>query len=260
MNLPEDYVSRLPHELSGGEKQRVAIARAFAADPKLMILDEPISSLDVSVQASLMNLLGELAGHAAARPTCSSRTTWPRSCTCPTGSAWSTSGGYGNRVRLRRSSRRRSTRTPRRCCPRYPIPDPDARAGAHPAAGLGAQRSQHPERMSLPHPLPAQDRRDLRDAGTAVAGPWRRAPNLLSHSGGRARGPADVADRGEHEEEKRHDDLPSASGQLHPLDDAAGVDRDLRCDAALARRRGAGGARPVCDARRRWPTCARNSG
>ena len=60
VNLPEDYVTRLPHELSGGEKQRVAIARAFAADPTLMILDEPISSLDVSVQASLMNLLGQL--------------------------------------------------------------------------------------------------------------------------------------------------------------------------------------------------------
>jgi peptide/nickel transport system ATP-binding protein len=60
VNLPKEYISRLPHEISGGEKQRVAIARAFATDPTLMICDEPISSLDVSVQASLMNTLLEL--------------------------------------------------------------------------------------------------------------------------------------------------------------------------------------------------------
>jgi peptide/nickel transport system ATP-binding protein len=60
VNLSPAYYYRLPHELSGGEKQRVAIARAFAADPDLILCDEPIASLDVSVQGSLMNLLTRL--------------------------------------------------------------------------------------------------------------------------------------------------------------------------------------------------------
>jgi peptide/nickel transport system ATP-binding protein len=65
VHLAKEYGDRLPGQLSGGEKQRIAVARAFASEPDLLIADEPVSSLDVSVQASLLNLLNELQAEKA---------------------------------------------------------------------------------------------------------------------------------------------------------------------------------------------------
>ena len=198
VSLPESYFDRLPHELSGGEKQRVAIARAFAAEPELILCDEPISSLDVSVQGSLMNLLMKLQ---VEKQTSYVFISHDLSAVQHLSDAIAVVY-LGHVMEIGDATGAHAAVPPlhRGAALGHPAGRPGRQAEAHPPRRLGAERHGRALGLPLPPALPALPRRHLRRAGAAVARGRGRPSHLLPHPARRARPAAGrdarLADRG----------------------------------------------------------------
>ena len=191
VKLPRDFYVRRPRQLSGGQKQRVGIARAFAGNPRVVVADEPVSALDVSVQAAVTQLLMEiqrenrttlffishdlsLVRYLADRVVVMYLGTIAEQGTAdevfsPPYHPYTEALLSAMPIADTRSRRRTS-------CSR--------------ATSLGGQPTA---RLPLPDPLPAQDRQDLRGPGAADPGVRPGPPDRLPHRarGARAHGAGD---------------------------------------------------------------------
>ena len=113
---PARVLRRYPHELSGGQQQRVMFAMALATDPDLLVLDEPTTGLDATVEAEVLDLVEQLREPTSTRRSSSSATTWASSRGCASASGSSTPAASWSRARPASSSPTRAIRTRWRSC------------------------------------------------------------------------------------------------------------------------------------------------